>query len=169
MNWNSLLLNTTEAHIRRLAEILQVQLPTGKIDVRLRTEILHAAALSPGSLEKIGLALKGEAPLPPRLLPISTPSLTAAGAITTCRGACVSAASYGLHPFTTCGAPISEGAPLCAPCQSNTDPTPAKVLRMVSAEQPLPILAHILNEKDPARRNIMMLRWRSGISGASPF
>ena len=166
MNWNSLLLNTTETHIRRLAEILQVQLPTGKIDVRLRTEILHAAALSPGTLGKIGLALKGEAPHPPRLLPISTSPLKAAGA--TCRGACVSAESYGLHPFTTCGAPISAGELLCAPCRSNTDPTHAKVLRMASTE-PLPILVHILREKDPVRRNIMMLRWRSGISGASPF
>lgn len=168
MNWNSLLLNTTETHIRRLAEILQVQLPTGEIDVRLRTEILHAAALSPGSLEKIGISLKGKVPQPPRLLPISTASLKAAGTFTTCRGACVSADSYGLHPFTTCGAPILSGELLCAPCRSNTDPTRAKVLRMASME-PLPILAHILNEKDPVRRNIMMLRWRYGISAASPY
>ena len=168
MSWNSLLLKTTDAHIRRLAEILRVHLPTGNIDVRLRTEILHAAASSaPDSLKKIGLPVpKRKPPLPPRLLPLAAP-LAAAGA-TTCRGACLSADSYGLHPFSTCGAPISEGESLCAPCRSNTDPTSAKVLRMASSE-PLPILAHILNEEDPARQNIMMLRWRSGISGALPL
>ena len=157
--WNSLIQKSTDAHIRELGGILQVQLPA-TLDIRLRTEVLHAAALlRPNGLRKLNLPVPKQVPTPPRLL--LTPPLEGSGA--TCKGSCVSAASYGLHPFAVCGAPVEADAlPLCASCRANKDPTEAKVLRMTQSES-LPILAHILEEKNPIRRNILMLRWRSGL------
>lgn len=163
--WNSLVRLSTDAQIRELGNILQLQLPA-TLDIRLRTEILHAAALlHPEGLKKLNLPVpKEKVPTPPRLL--LTPPLEGSGA--TCKGSCVSADSYGLHPFAVCGAPVQakdDALPLCASCRANRDPTEAKVLRMAAQSEPLPILVHILEEKNPIRRNIMMLRWRSGISG----
>ena len=108
---------------------------------------------------------KYNCPHPPRML---LPASGVTGTTTaTCRGSCLSAASYGLPPYSLCGTAVADDESLCPQCRSNVDPTAAKVLRMTSSE-PLPILAQVLDERDPVRRNIMMLRWKTGICAASP-
>ena len=170
-NWNSILIGSSDVNIRNIAKSLQVQLPSENIDIRVRTEVLHAAAtLKPEVLQReLGIRALASVPSPPRLLVPTTAPLSAAGNVSTCRGACVGDhVSYALLPFATCGANISEGELLCAHCRRNEDPTLAKVLRMTASE-PLPILADILAETNPIRRNIMNLRWTSGISGNMPL